>query len=119
MSTNIVLFAAACLVMASCENDSAADLMEPVPTGDITYSGHVKAIIDNNCLACHGAVPASGAPMSLTTYSQVREAVQDRGLLDRISRPEGTPGLMPNGGPRLPEPIIETIIQWNAQGLRE
>ena len=69
----------------SCTNNSEDDLTNPIVLGNTRYSENVKPIIDNNCISCHGATPSNGAPMSLVTYAQVKEAVQNRGLLDRIS----------------------------------
>jgi len=68
---------------------------------------------------CHASTPQNGAPMPLVTYAQVKQAVQERGLLDRISRAQGTPGMMPNGGTRLPQNQIDLISQWEEQGLQE
>lgn len=107
------------LIMTSCTTDSLSDLTTVEEVEMITYSENIKSIIDNNCIACHASTPVNGAPMSLTTYENVKEAVLDRGLLDRISRAEGTPGAMPFGGPRLPQNDINTIIQWNTEGLIE
>ncbi len=119
MFRKILILSLASIAVTGCENDSAQDLQGEVPTTDITYTDHVRTIINNNCIVCHGTIPANGAPMSLTSFEQVRDAVQNRGLLDRISRAEGTPGLMPNGGPRLPQNLIDIIVQWNADGLQE
>ena len=107
------------LLLCSCENDSPADLTFPIPEETITYTEHVRTIINNNCIICHGTTPANGAPMPLTTYAAVKEAVQNRGLLDRISRPQGASGMMPNGGTRLPQSQINLINEWAAQGLQE
>jgi hypothetical protein len=79
----------------------------------------VKVIIDNACLNCHSSPPQNGAPMSLTTFLDVKTAVENRGLLDRISRNEGAGGLMPVGGPRLPQASIDLLVQWNEDGLLE
>jgi hypothetical protein len=57
--------------------------------------------------------------MPLINYQNVKEAIQNRGLLDRISRNEGASGLMPLGGPRLPQSVIDLIFQWNEDGLLE
>lgn len=108
-----------CLVLSSCVNDSTIDLIEIIPGAPATYSGNVKSIIDNNCLACHGTVPANGAPMSLTTFQNVKDAVANRGLIGRISSDESTSGHMPLGGPRLPQNLIDIIIQWQADGFPE
>jgi mono/diheme cytochrome c family protein len=107
------------VVLCGCVNDSPADLTEPLPEESLTYTEHVKSIIDNNCIVCHGDVQTNGAPMALTTYNAVKDAVQNRGLLDRISRPQGTPGMMPNGGTRLPQSQINLIAAWANQGLQE
>lgn len=106
------------LLVSSCSNDSSADLTDG-NLDDVTYTNTVKSIIDNNCISCHAATPVNGAPMSLTTYENVKEAVQNRGLLDRISRAQGEPGMMPNGGTRLPQATIDQVIAWSAQGLNE
>lgn len=109
------------LVFAGCTNDSTDDLLaEPIPEGTIiTYSANVAAIISTNCLMCHSNPPENGAPMPLTSYEFVKQAVQERGLIDRISREQGAPGMMPNLGTRLPQPLINIIIQWQEQGFQE
>lgn len=116
------LICATALFTVSCTNESLDDLVEvpdPAETNLITYTEHIRPIIQNNCVKCHANPPLNGAPMSLTTYSDVKNAVQNRGLLDRIQRLEGEPGAMPLGGPRLPQTLIDLIVEWNAEGLKE
>lgn len=103
----------------SCSNNSEDDLIEHNVLNTTKYTQNVKPIIDNNCISCHGAIPSNGAPMSLVTYAQVKDAIQNRGLLDRISRTQGAPGMMPNLGTRLPQATIDLIIDWNTDGLLE
>lgn len=107
------------LFTISCTNNSEDDLTNPIVLGNTKYSVNVKPIIDNNCISCHGATPSNGAPMSLVTYAQVKDAVQNRGLLDRISRTQGAPGMMPFLGTRLPQSTIDLIVDWNTDGLME
>lgn len=107
------------LFITSCSNNSEDDLIDPIALNTTKYIQNVKPIIDNNCIFCHGATPSNGAPMSLVTYAQVKEAVQNRGLLDRISRAQGAPGMMPNQGTRLPQATIDLIVDWNTDGLLE
>jgi hypothetical protein len=103
-----------------CSNDNPDTLMEDVPVnGMITYKQNVKSIIDNNCISCHAATPRNGAPMSLVTYDQVKNAIQNRGLLNRISLNNGNSLLMPQGGPRLPQTTIDIVSQWQQDGLVE
>ena len=106
-----------CLV--GCTTVTEDDLIEPVEeTFTVTYNNTVKSIIDNNCIVCHTEPPINGAPMSLLTYDDVRDAVENLDLIDRIS--SNDPGfVMPEGGPRLPQPIIDQVIQWEADGLLE
>ncbi|MBF6642293.1 hypothetical protein IVB69_12445 [Flavobacterium sp. J49] len=122
MKKNILLisvFAIGTVLVSSCSNDSSDDLSGIDGLDEVTYTNTVKSIIDNNCISCHAATPINGAPMSLTTYENVKDAVQNRGLLDRISRAQGEPGMMPNGGTRLPQAVIDQVFAWNAQGLNE
>ncbi|WP_235810992.1 hypothetical protein [Aequorivita aquimaris] len=82
----------------------------------ITYEANVKFIIDNNCIVCHSNPPQNGAPKPLVFYENVKEAVENRNLIGRISS-EDPSFLMPLGGPRLPQNLIDIIIQWNEDGL--
>ena len=107
--------------LISCSNSSENDLIdEPLPEAEIvTYNTHVKTIIDNNCISCHSNPPTNGAPISLTTYGNVKNAVENSNLIGRISAQVGETGAMPFGGPRLPQSLIDIIIQWEADGLLE
>lgn len=107
------------ILFVSCTNDSSNDLIEIIEIDQTTYTNTVKSIIDNNCIACHSETPQFGAPMPLVTYEQVKDAVLNRGLLDRISRDQGASGMMPFGGTRLPQAVIDQVFEWNAQGLNE
>ncbi|MBC8884336.1 cytochrome c [Flavobacterium piscinae] len=115
----ITSFAFTVFVLNSCTTDSLSDLTIVQEIETVNYTQNIKLIIDNNCISCHAATPVNGAPNSLTTYENVKEAVLNRGLIERISIAEGSPGAMPLGGPRLPQNDINTIIQWNAEGLLE
>ncbi|MDC8003645.1 hypothetical protein POV27_06250 [Aureisphaera galaxeae] len=99
--------------------DDISEPMEPVQEEETVTFQDVRFVFENICQACHSNPPQNGAPMPLVTYNDVRNAVLDRGLLDRISRQEGAPGLMPLGGPRLPQETIDLIMQWSADGLPE
>jgi len=107
-----LLLIISCIAFNGCTTDSISDLEEIQNENSITYISTIKGIIDNNCIRCHATVPINGAPMSLTTYENVKEAVLNRNLLDRISRAEGTSGAMPFGGPRLPQNSIDAINEW-------
>ncbi|MCF6132887.1 hypothetical protein [Flavobacterium wongokense] len=113
------LLASFVLSQYGCTNDSTSDLIDNTAAGDITYTNTVKGVVENNCLFCHTSPPQNGAPMQLTTYTDVKNAVMTRGLLDRISRAQGSAGMMPNGGTRLPQATIDKIFQWAQNGFPE
>lgn len=112
-----LLFMTFVILLFGCTNDSTSDLIENSAITNITYTNTTKSIFDNNCISCHATVPVNGAPMSLTTYELVKDAVLNRGLMDRISRPQGSAGMMPNGGTRLPQATIDKVLQWTQNGL--
>ena len=107
------------VLVSSCTNDSSNDLLGIEDLDEVTYTNTVKSIMDNNCISCHAATPINGAPNSLTTYENVKEAALNGGLLDRISRNQGAPGMMPSGGTRLPQAVINQVTTWSNQGLIE
>ncbi len=115
----ITCYTFAVYVLNGCTSDSLSDLTIVQEIETVNYTENIKSIIDNNCISCHGSTPVNGAPNSLSTYENVREAVLNGGLIERISSAEGSPGAMPLGGPRLPQSDINATIQWNAEGLLE
>ena len=103
----------------NCSYVSEDDLIDTTPLPEtITYQDNVKTIIDNNCISCHSNPPINGAPISLTTYNDVKNAIENNGLISRISS-EDLSFVMPFGGPRLPQNLIDIIIEWEADGLLE
>ncbi len=107
------------VIFASCSENSTNDLIDIDTTAQVSYNLQIKNTINSNCLSCHTAPPINGAPMRLTTYEDVKNAVLTRGLIDRISRSQGAPGMMPLGGTRIPQSAIDQIIKWQNEGFAE
>lgn len=104
----------ASLFLVSCSSDSDDDPVTPPPNNTtLTYTNTVKSIIDSNCNSCHGSPTSNNAPMSLITFSQVKEAVLNRNLIGRIE--DGT--MPPNG--TLSSTQIKAIKDWQTVGFLE
>jgi len=75
-----------------------------------SYSNDIKPIMDAYCISCHSSPPVNGAPMQLTTAASVKEAILDRGLIERVEE-----GSMPEVG-RLSAEEVQRIKNWKAGG---
>lgn len=117
MKFNIVFLLSVFALVTSCTSDSQSDLIEDTLPSSISYTNSIKSTIDSNCISCHGTTPANGASTSLKTYQNVKDAVLNLGLIDRISKAQGAGGMMPNGGTRLPQSKIDEIITWKNNGF--
>ncbi|TNJ43471.1 hypothetical protein KFZ70_16870 [Tamlana fucoidanivorans] len=119
MKYKILIFTLSTISFYNCANDSEDDLTNPNPIPTVvTYNAHVKSIINTNCTSCHSDPAVNGANVPLTTYTQVKSAVQNNNLISKING-NGPGGLMPLGGPKLPENLIDVIEKWETDGLKE
>lgn len=104
--------------ISSCANDNEADLIDHIPVLQlVTYNDNIKSIIDDNCIICHSNPPVNGAPNSFMDYNSVKNSINS--IINRISKQQGEAGLMPLGGTRLPQNLIDEVIQWQTDGLLE
>lgn len=111
--------------LSSCsDSDSFQDIetppgtvLPPPSTSTTTYSADVKSIIDGNCVSCHSSGGAASF-RPFTTYAEVKAAVENSGLLNRIQLQSGEQGLMPQGG-RMSQTKIDLVVKWNTNGLKE
>ncbi|OIQ17694.1 MAG: hypothetical protein BM557_08380 [Flavobacterium sp. MedPE-SWcel] len=115
---NSILLFAVVIGLYSCESTTYDDLQEDMPIeGEITYDAHIKTVIDNNCIICHSPGGVSSF-RPLTTYMEVKDAVDNTNLLQRIIKQNGEPDLMPQTG-RMPMNKIDLILDWAANGAPE
>lgn len=82
----------------------------------ITYTKHIKPLIDNTCLSCHGTQPNPGAPV-LVTYAQVVANASKIKATTLDANP--VPELMPQGGPPLKQSDKDLISCWLGNGMKE
>ncbi len=96
--------------MVSC---STSVIEEVVVNEEITYFNTIKAIIVTNCTTtCHNDVQTD-AGLNLTSYKNLKDAVETRGLLDRINSASNP---MPKGG-QMEANLIATIEKWVDEGF--
>lgn len=101
------------ILFASCSSNSDdSPINDPPPNTSITYTNTISSIISGSCLGCHGSPPTNGAPMSLTTYSNVKEAVENRGLINKIET-----GIMPKTGAKLTAAQVQNFKTWQANNF--
>lgn len=107
------------LLITACSSNTYDDISEEqvIIEETVTYTTNVAPIINSNCVSCH-APGASASFRPLTTYTEVKNAVENAGLLNRIQLQNGQPGLMPASG-RMPQNTIDILLQWNEDGLEE
>ncbi|NEW80012.1 MAG: hypothetical protein GZ086_11435 [Gelidibacter sp.] len=105
------------LLVVSCGGggDDSPIIPDPDPTPTtITYANTISGIVSARCTSCHGSPPTNGAPNSLTTYASVKEAVQNRGLINKIET-----GVMPKNGSMLSATQIQNFKTWQNNGFPE
>lgn len=114
----------ASLLVFACSSDSEDDVTDPGGNGNdpgsttITYTTHIAPIMSSNCTSCHGSSPSNGASISLTTYSQVKSAVENNQLIARINSTVAGYA-MPYNGSRLPQISRDRIEAWKDGGFIE
>jgi hypothetical protein len=128
---NTLLVICTILFLASCSSgDNNEGVMDPrvgtndppdtegdnnTPPSSVSWQADIRLIIQNNCTTCHNDPPVNQAPMSLITYDDVRNAVENRGLLGRINSSSSP---MPPTG-RLPAGTRQLIEDWADLGFEE
>ena len=81
----------------------------------LTYTSHVKPIIDANCAStCHNAGRSAGG-IDLTTYEKVKEQTLTGKLITAIQHAEGAKP-MPKKAPKMDDATIQTIVNWANSG---
>lgn len=87
----------------------------PVPLPQLTcsdtisFSAQIAPMIDANCSSCHGA----GAGTSPTLSNHADISANADAIIQALL---GAPQLMPQGGPALPDSLIQQFQCWMEQG---
>ncbi len=79
-------------------------------TENVSYSGFVQLVIQNNCQGCHSGNTPSGN-IDLTNHANVKTLADSGKLYGAISWQNGYEN-MPQGGNQLPSCTIDKIKSW-------
>jgi hypothetical protein len=111
-----ILFSA---ILFSCKKDVGKIPVEPAPVinkcDTITYAKHIRPIITQNCLGCHGDVsPFAG--FSLNNYDALKAKAVSGRLKAKVIDGEG--GFMPKDKGKMPQPTLDLISCWLNNGYK-
>ena len=114
MKNSIYSISIAILVLAtSCSKDKVGDNL-PYPevtcSDTISFSNDVLPIIQNNCTGCHD----NSNGYTLTNHQNISE---NYAAIVGSMKGQGFK-LMPDGGPALPDSLIQKIECWVNQGMK-
>ncbi len=82
----------------------------------ITYSGDIKAIMENNCTRCHNTNNKAG--YNFLTLESIKKAAMSGQLLGTIKRTKGF-AKMPAFSKKLDQATIDKIECWITNGMKE
>lgn len=100
-------------IVAGAIKDNNCEI--PCDSNNYTYSTAIQPLVTKYCLNCHyGSTP--DGDVGLETYSDVKNAVEKRNLLESIHYTPGYSG-MPRGGLRLTKCQIRQFEQWIDAGM--
>lgn len=83
-------------------------------TADLRYEDPIAGIVEQNCLNCHSGANAQ-AGRQLDSYENLKDALNNTNLRQRIAGESGVP-VMPPNGPMDPC-FIESILQWYEEDM--
>ena len=93
-------------------------VVETTPVITVTTSGStfqtVLQIIMTNCQNCHSSPTSNGAPMSLTTFSQISFFASS--ISTRVNLPQTSSSFMPRNNSPLSATDLSAIDSWIANG---
>lgn len=97
------------LFWSSCKKDDKAPECNVANAEGLTYTTHMKAIIDDYCISCHsGSGPGPG---NYTTYEGIKADLHNGDVLDAVVIDKSMPQ-----GFVMPQAKIDSINCWLQNG---
>ncbi|MBK7214249.1 MAG: hypothetical protein IPH88_13315 [Bacteroidales bacterium] len=112
----ILTFSLGLLLLGGCyyDNEEALYPGTVCDTVSPSFATTILPIIEKNCASCHSGAALS-AGLSLSNYNEVKSAVNNNFLLDRVLQLNGS-SVMPPSGP-LTNCNLDQINSWISQGM--
>ena len=104
-------------ILQSCSSDSEEDLYPSAgdcDTSNVTYSGTIVPILNDNCISCHNSGFAQ-AGIVLDTYDDLKVYVDNGRFWGAINHENGY-SPMPQNLPKLPLCELDKIRTWIDNG---
>lgn len=96
-------------VNTACTKDKAPPSYSDTCSDTISFNMQILPIIQTHCASCHA--PGAGSSPILSSYSEISTHAESI-----LSSLKGSPQLMPQGGPALPDSLIQQVHCWILQG---
>jgi len=100
----------------STTSTTSAATTPSVNCDTITYTKHIKPIIDGNCISCHQTGLENGFT-NLESYTLVKAKAQEGRIKARVI--DGEPSYMPQDKGKLPKAQLDLISCWLNNGMKE
>lgn len=96
-------------ITSSCKKDQVPGIVDPNCIDTVFFTTQIAPMIANNCLGCHNVVNSTG--YTLTNHTNI--SANASAILAAM---QGSPQLMPIGGPALNDTLIQQFACWINQG---
>lgn len=120
ITLTFVLVASSCSAPKQTSPGLTAPVVESATncsTMNVTYTGNIKAIIDNNCAkSCHSA-SSHAAGIDLTTYEKVKAESLRPSFIGSLKHDLGF-SPMPKKNPKLSDSTLMIISCWIESGSK-
>lgn len=98
------------ILSSSCKKDKVPTTpIDPNCIDTISFATQILPVMQNNCISCHDV--GNGTGYVITNHTNI--SANATAILNSLN---GTPQLMPQGGPALHDTLIQQFTCWVNQG---
>ena len=108
----LIAFTSISVLLVNCTKDKVTVVIPPDCPDTVSFNAEILPLIQNNCSGCHSS--GNGTGYTLTNHTNI--SVSADAILGSM---HGTGyQLMPQGGPALPDSLIQKVECWIYQGKK-